>query len=213
MITRITGQLESIENHRAYIAPEGGLVYEVLLPTFAAVRLGGSIGQIVTLHTIHYLEGSSQGSHFVPRLAGFLTPTDRQFFELFTTVKGIGPRKALRALGLETGQVAGAIADRDVKLLQSLPEIGKRMAETIVATLHGKVDTFVSGAVYGGEPGGGTTASPRSGAAREALEVLMQLGETRSQAVAWIDQVMAGDGEIEDSEQLIAAVLRLKAGA
>jgi Holliday junction DNA helicase RuvA len=213
MITRITGHLESIEEHRAHLALEGGLVYEVLLPTFAAVRLGGSVGQTVTLHTVHYLEGSGQGNHFIPRLAGFLSVADRQFFELFTTVKGIGARKGLRALGLETGQVAGAIADRDVKLLQSLPEIGKRMAETIVATLHGKVDAFVSGAVYGDEAGGGEAASPRGGAAREALEVLMQLGETRSQAVAWIDQVMAGDSEIEDSEQLIAAVLRLKAGA
>ena len=209
MISRITGILESIESGRAQLALDGGLTYEVLLPTFAAVRLGGSIGQVITLHTIHYLEGTSQGNHFTPRLAGFLTVTDRKFFELFTTVKGIGPRKGLKALAMESGQIAGAIADRDVKLLQSLPEIGKRMAETVVATLHGKVDAFVSGAVYGG---GETGQAPARTAAREAMEVLLQLGESRSQSVQWIDQVLAANPELDDAEQLIAQVLRVKAG-
>ncbi len=211
MISRITGKLEAIDSGRAELALDNGLVYELLLPTFTAVRLGGMIGRTVTLHTIHYLEGTSQSNHFVPRLAGFLSPEDRRFFELFTTVKGIGPRKALRALGLETGQIAGAIADRDVKCLQSLPEIGKRMAETIVATLHGKVDPFVSSAVYGGgaSPGEGSVAG---GPAREALEVLLQLGENRSQAVAWIDQALAADPQLDSAEHLVGQVLRMKAG-
>ena len=214
MICRIHGVLEGIANGRAQVAPEGGLTYEVLLPAYAAARLGASIDSPITLHTVHFLEGSSQGTSFIPRLAGFLSETDKAFYELFTTVKGIGARKALRAMALDTGQIAAAIAERDVKLLQSLPEIGKRMAETIVATLHGKVDRFVSEAAYGDrrEAAGGGTATGRT-ASREALEVLLQLGESRTQAVAWIDQVLTRRPELDDAQVIITEVFKVKSGA
>ena len=212
MICRITGQLEAIENGKARLALEGGLTYEVLLPACASARLGASIDSPVTLHTLHYMEGSSQGTSFIPRLAGFLTETDKAFFELFTTVKGIGARKALRAMTLDTAQIANAIADRDTKMLQTLPEIGKRMSETIVATLHGKVDTFVSGPSSGESTGGGGVPQPGRAASREALEVLLQLGENRTQAVAWIDQVLTRDPEIDDAQVIITEVFKVKSG-
>ena len=85
----------------------------------------------------------------IPRLAGFLSVEDRAFFELFTTCKGIGNRKALRAMSLDVGQLAGAISDRDIALLQTLPDIGRRTAETIIATLHGKVDRFLNHRGFG----------------------------------------------------------------
>jgi Holliday junction DNA helicase RuvA len=185
----------------------------VLLPAYVESRLHSEIGQPATLHTIYLLEGSAQGSSMHPRLIGFLSTDDKAFFELFTTVKGIGPRKALRAMTLETGQLAGAIAERDVKLLQSLPEIGKRTAETIIASLHGKVNRFVSGAVYSvaPEPGGAASAPGRT-AAREALEVLLQLGESRTQAVQWIDQVLTRDPEIDDAQLIITEAFKVKSG-
>ena len=141
MIARIRGILEALEDGVALIGDDGsdgiGLTYEVLLPGFVVGRLGGSISQPVTLHTLHFFESLNQGATLVPRLAGFMTAEDRRFFELFTTCKGIGNRKALRAMALSTEQIASGIADRDVALLQSLPEVGRRTAETIVATLHG----------------------------------------------------------------------------
>jgi len=213
MICRITGQLEAIVNGKARLALDGGLSYEVLLPAYASARLGGAIDSPVTLHTVHFLEGASQGANFIPRLAGFLTENDKAFYELFTTVKGIGARKALRAMTLDTAQIAGAIAERDTKMLQTLPEIGKRMSETIVATLHGKVDKFVSEAAYG-TPGSDTGAArtPARSASREALEVLLQLGENRTQATAWIDQVLTRDPEIDDAQVIITEVFKVKSG-
>lgn len=217
MIWKIHGVLESLAASSARVAPGNGLTYEVLLPAFAASRLSPRIGQPVTLHTVYYLEGSSQGGNLIPRLAGFLNETDREFFGLFTSVKGIGPRKALRAMALSTGQIAAAVADRDLKTLQSLPEIGRRMAETVVATLHGKVDRFlgevgIGPAAAGGAEGEGMPGVARS-AAREALEVLLQLGENRLTAVQWIDQVMVKDPQATDSTRIVQEVLRLKAGA
>lgn len=216
MICRIHGRLEAISNGKAIVDLTDGLTYEVLLPAFAEARLGPQIGQPVTLHTLHYMEGSAQGANFTPRLAGFLTETDRAFFELFTSVKGIGARKALRCMTLETGQVAGAIADRDAKLLQSLPEVGKRLAETVIATLHGKVNAFVSGAVYGQADRGAEAAAastPRRAAVREALDVLLDLDESRSDAVALIDRVLAEDPDLDSAQDIINAVFRAKAGA
>ncbi len=217
MICRITGRLENIVGPAAHIAVGNGLTYEVLLPAYAAARLGGEIERNVTLHTIHYLEGSSQGGNMIPRLAGFLTVDDRRFFELFTSVKNIGPRKALRAMALATSQIAAAIADRDVKLLQSLPEVGKRTAETIVAELNGKVDRFLTAPVTttreGAAPAtGGEPAPAARSVVREALEVLVQLGENRVQAVNWIDEVMRRSPDLSDSQAIITEVLRLKTG-
>lgn len=213
MICRIQGVLESIDQGRAHITPVAtGLSYEVLLPAFAAAKLGGSIDTEVTLHTHQFFEASGQGTNMTPRLAGFLSAEHRAFYELFTTVKGIGSRKALRALALDPAHVAAAIAERDVKTLQTLPEIGKRMAETIVATLHGKVDRFLSG-----EPAGrpasetGEPPVPSGAASREALEVLVQLGEARPQAARWIDEALTRNPGLDDPQAIITEALRIKA--
>lgn len=213
MIARIEGVLETITGSVLLVRPAGGLVYEVMVSAYAAARLGGSIGQPVTLHTLHYLESQNQGASFQPRLAGFLTREDREFFELFTSVKGIGNRRALRSMTLASDQIAAAIAERDLAMLQSLPEIGRRLAETIVATLHGKVDRFISlsAPVIGGKPAPDAPPAART-LTRDALDVLVQLGENRAQALAWIDQVLrdAPDDPPTDTQDLIARVYRLK---
>ncbi|MGB0769040.1 MAG: hypothetical protein ACPGYV_15190, partial [Phycisphaeraceae bacterium] len=84
MIARITGKLIDLQSDTALIAPNAaedaastGLIYEVLLPAFVTQRLAPSLGQTVTLHTLHFLEGQNQGAMFLPRLAGFLTPADK----------------------------------------------------------------------------------------------------------------------------------------
>jgi Holliday junction DNA helicase RuvA len=212
MICRIEGVLESIDNDRAHVAVDGGLVYELLLPGFVAARLGGQIGSAVTLHTVHFLEGTSQGANMIPRLAGFSSAQAKAFYELFTTVKGIGPRKALRAMSMDHRQIATAIAERDVKMLQTLPEIGKRMAETIVATLHGRVDAFVTTAPGGAETAAQPSGPPMRHAAREALEVLVQLGESRPAAARWIDDVLRRQPDLDDAQQIITHALTAKAG-
>ncbi len=217
MIVKLEGILQSIEADRACIALPDGLTYEVLLPAYTAARLTGSIGQTVALHTLYYLESTAQGATIYPRLAGFLSPTDKQFFELFVTCKGIGNRKALRAMTLSTAQIAGAIADRDLALLQSLPEVGKRTAETIAVSLKGKVDRFLDapasmrGGVAG--PDGEPAQLPGGGLARDALHVLIQLGENRTQAVNWIDHALSMDDAPQDVEALVAEVYRIKGGS
>ncbi|MEM6506667.1 MAG: Holliday junction branch migration protein RuvA [Planctomycetota bacterium] len=216
MIARITGKLVDLQADTALIEASPGIVHELLLPAFVTQRLAPSLGQTVTLHTLHFLEGQNQGALFLPRLAGFLTPADKAFYQLMTTVKGIGHRRALRALVLPTDQLAGAIADRDIKLLQTMPEVGKKTAETIALTLRDKVDQFLNAprVATPGDPDVIDVApsAPAGGSlARGAVEALVTLGEDRVRALAWVDQVMQSDERPETIEELIAAVYRLKA--
>jgi len=220
VIAKIGGILESVQDGGVLVRTDGGLTYEVLMPAYTVARLGESLGSPIELHTLYFIEGQAQGTTMSPRLAGFLTPEDRRFFELFITCKGIGNRRALRAMALETAQIAAAIVDRDATMLQSLPEIGKRTAETIIATLRGKVDGFASSRSYGtasdrGEDvaGDGATATGSGAMAREALEVLLSLGESRAQCVVWIDKVLWNEEKPADTQELISRVYGIKSGS
>ncbi len=222
MITRVEGVLESVEGNEAVVRLAGGVCLEVMLSAHAAGRLAtqvGAVGEAVTLHTIAYLDSPNQGGTFFPRLAGFPSAEDRAFFELLTSVKGIGYRKAMRAMALPVASIAAAIAQRDTATLQSLPEVGKRTAEAIIAELHDKVDRFLGAApataegVGSASGGAGRSAGSPGGAAgivREALEVLVQLGENRLLAMQWIDQAMAQADAPVDSGALIQRVYRIK---
>lgn len=213
MICRIHGTLENVVDARAEVSLGNGVTYELLLPAFAASRLGGLLDQPVTLHTVHYLEGNATSSVMTPRLAGFLTEDDRAFFGLFTSVKGIGPRKALRAMAMATHQIAAAIADRDAKTLQALPEVGKRTAETIIVDLSGKMDRFLGAHESAASHETGAIGPATRSAAREAIEVLVQLGENRTQAIRMVDEIAVKDPSLDDTESLVAAALAGKAGA
>lgn len=216
MITRITGKLDELDGSRAVIVPSSeAFAYEVLLPAFLATEFTPRISQTVTLVTLQYLEGQGQGSSFVPRLLGFETVQQRNFFELFTTVNGIGNRKALRAFAHKPAIIARAIHEKDARLLSTLPEIGKRMAERIIAELDGKVDAYLAA------DGSDRTNSPRvelKPAGRslsdpiqeDAVAALMALGQNRAEAEENVLRTVQRAGKsgkkLTTPEQLVEAV-------
>jgi Holliday junction DNA helicase RuvA len=210
MISRIEGELLGIDGGRAELRVES-LVYELLVPAADMPQLAALIGQSITFHTLHYLESQGQGSSYVPRLIGFSSPQQRDFFELLTTVKGLGPRKTLRALEVPVGIIARAIAERDAALLVSLPEIGKRTAETIIAELHGKVDRFVE------IKPAGDYAQPMEGVApgksqiiADAVAVLVQLGDSRLHARQLVDRALSVAPNLATADALVAAAVQLR---
>jgi len=204
MIARIAGRLEEVADGAALV-DVGGLWYEVLVLACDVERLARRVGQEVVLYTIHYLDGDPARGMQQPRLLGFLEENDRRFFRLFTTVKGVGVRRALRALARRPAEVAGAIANKDAKFLVALPEIGKRTAEQIIAELSGKVDELAGPAITAETPEMTATAG-------EALSVLVQLGERRADAAALIERVLAVAPELDTPEAVIQQVYKLKAG-
>jgi Holliday junction DNA helicase RuvA len=205
MIAHITGRLEEVAGGSALVSTATGLWYEVLVPAFDADRLGKMVGQEVGLYTIHYIEGDPSHGAQTPRLLGFVSPSDRQFFRVFTTVKGIGIRKALRALVRPVAEVAAAIQSKDTHFLTSLPEIGKRTSEQIILELHDKMGDFAQAQA-------GIEVDKLSAPALEAISVLVQLGERRGDAEALVSRVLAVAPELTSAETIIQHAYRLKAG-
>lgn len=216
MLARISGTLERIDGTTALItlpgaAPGYETAYEVMLPAYLAERLSGSVGSLVSLHTVEYYEAHAQGASFTPRIMGFASADDRRFFALFTTVKGVGNKRALRALALPIDEVARAITLRDATTLQKLPEIGKRLAETMIVELSGKVAAFAASAVGGadsaveGKPGALVRLGGES--ARRAAAALVRLGESEASADAMIRRAFEADPGLRSADELVAAAL------
>ncbi len=237
MIARVRGIIESIEGQTVVLRAGGGdskdaggansaggvlggpmlagfdVWLEILTPQYVSRRLATSVGQPVTFWTMAYLEGQNQGTSFIPRLIGFSTPRERDFFDLFTTVKGIGNRRALRALAEDPGVIAAAVMRSDAKALTQLPEVGKRLAETIIAELKGKVDAFADLSVEikgtGKRGVAASTAITRSGPEEDAVAALMNLGQKRDEAernVAKVVAIGADAGKAWTVDELVRAV-------
>lgn len=207
MIARVRGILESLSGNTATLSFEGGAIgREVLLPAYLAGTVASQVGQSLTLVTLEYLEGQGQGTSFIPRLIGFRSIGERRFFEVFTTVKGLGNKRALRALEAEPVAVIEAIMGKDAKRLQELPEIGKRLSETIVAELSGKVEALL--ADLGWAPGALEAkpyARPATSASEEAVLTLMALGQSRAEADRQIAAAAARLGADADTDALVAS--------
>jgi Holliday junction DNA helicase RuvA len=202
MLAHISGTLERIDGHSAIVrlAPLGVSV-EALLPTFLAFRLQDAIGNEISLHTRLELEPHGQSGALTPRLIGFESARQRRFFELFTTVKGVGGRRALRAMAEPPERIARAISDKDAPALQRLPEIGKRLAETIIAELHGKVDDYLN------DSAPATRRAPETPARSQAVDALVRLGEPRQQAEVKVLRALERDPALDTAEAILAAAL------
>ena len=217
MIVRLSGKLEYVGADCVHVVV-GEMVHELLVPAADIPDLQPKVGQQVTFLTLEYLEGNASFGQLAPKMLGFRSQDEKDFFNLFITVKGIGPRKALRALAKPVGEIATYIATRDAKRLTALPEIGKRTAETIIAELFGKVDTFATGARSGegagitGRGGVAGLASALPDYQQQAIEVLVKLGERRPDAENWVQRVCQIEPELKDAQKIIQGVYRLKGG-
>ena len=211
MIAALTGKL--IRADEGLVLVEcGPLVYELLVPAVDAPDLAAAVGTELTFHTLFYVAGDPTRGGLEPTLIGFLRPGDKRFFELFTTVKGIGPKKALRALAVSVGEIASAIEGKDTRFLIGLPEIGKRTAEQIVAELAGKAKSFA--ADHLADTGGHrpAAAARRDTAADDAIAALVALGERRGDAEALLDRVRLAHPDVRATDALLREMLQLRKG-
>ena len=145
MIARLEGKLVKLDTESALVQV-GAIGYEVLLPAYCFAALSDKLGSDVSLCTMEYYEGSPGGGNLVPRMVGFLSSAEKDFFTKYTTVKGVGIRKGLRSLAIPIATIAAAIENGDDKTLMSLPLIGRRLSQQIIAELKGKLQSFALGA-------------------------------------------------------------------
>jgi Holliday junction DNA helicase RuvA len=206
MIARIEGKLVKLDSESALVQV-GAVGYEVMLASYCVSSLSDKIGADITLCTMEYYEGSPGGGNMIPRMVGFLNSSERDFFSKYISVKGMGIKKGLRSLSVPIATIAAAIENGDDKTLMSLPSVGKRMAQQIIAELKGKLQTFAVGAEAAG------AAEVRLQPFQvETLEILIAWGEKRTDAIELIELACYKNPEVNTAEELVPLVYRLKQG-
>lgn len=205
MITKISGTLVALANDVLTLGVDA-FEYEVLIPEFTRRSLQSRQGESISLHTTQYLEGNPMQGRLVPRLIGFLNPVEREFFEMFCSVDGVGAKKALRAMVRPVQEVASLIEEQDAKGLSALPGIGPATAERIIAKLRRKVPKFALLVGREGQP----AADVARDVVGDAFEVLRQLGHTESDARRLIDAALEQKKKFKDVESLLHAVYEVR---
>ena len=140
----------------------------------------------------------------IPRLVGFLSPIEREFFEMFCEVDGVGVKKALRAMVRPVQDVATMIEEQDAKGLATLPGIGPATAERIIAKLRRKVPKFAL--LVAGEVAAATGAEIERDLLTEAFEVLRVLGHSDTDARRLLDGALDKKTKYKDVDSLLHAV-------
>ncbi len=201
MITKITGILQVLDTESATISKDG-FEFEVLVTEFTRRQLQGRVTDTVSLHTILYLDGNPQQGRLTPRMVGFLNPVERQFFQLFCSVDGVGSKKALRAMIRPVPEVATLIEEQDAKGLSGLPGIGPATAERIIAKLRRKMSRFAL--LISDQPT--KAADVKQDMVREAYEILRALGHNEADAHRLVDAALAKKTKFKDVDSIIHAV-------
>ncbi|MFA4991504.1 MAG: Holliday junction branch migration protein RuvA [Candidatus Omnitrophota bacterium] len=206
MICRISGKIAE-KRDDAVIMDVNGMCYEVLMPGAVMQCLDNHVRSdgTVSLITYHYFQ--VEPSRGFPFLIGFLNEIEKEFFEKFITVSGIGPKAAVRALKQPISVIARAIDIGDVSFLKSLPGIGEQRAKEIVAKLQGKVGKF--GLIQdSGISGGGSKG--KQDIQEEALGVLLQLQYKKAEARTMLDEAIRRNQDIKTAEDLLNEVYKQK---
>lgn len=203
MIARICGKVIE-KGKNCIIVDVSGICYEVFIPATVMQRLDGSIGQdnSISLITYHYLQ--SEPSKSTPVLVGFLNEVEKEFFEIFITVSGIGPRAALKALNQPISSIAKAIDEADIDFLKSLPGIGQQRAREIIAKLQNKVGKF--GLIQDDKIK--EQKAKTRGIEEEVLAVLTRLQYKKQEASLMIKKALERSPGIESAEELLNEVYK-----
>jgi Holliday junction DNA helicase RuvA len=206
MITKISGTLDRIDHTGNCIElAVGPMVHEVLVTELVRRSLQTKLGQTITLHTMEFLEGTPGRGNLVPRIVGFLTEVEREFFDLICEVDGVGVRKALRAIIRPVGEIATAIDEQDAKALSTLPGIGAATAERMIAKLRRRMPKF---ALLIAREAPGEAAAGSNDVFSETFEVLRSLGHSDSDARRLVDVLRAEKKKPKDVQEALESIYR-----
>jgi Holliday junction DNA helicase RuvA len=210
VLTKVRGVLKAVTEESVTLLIDPFEI-EVLICEHARRIVQSKVGEPIAFHTLFYLEGGAMAGRLVPRVVGFLSALDREFFDIFCSVDGVGTRKALRAMVRPVRELARIIQDQDIKLLSTFPGIGEATAERIVAKLRRKVgkfalivgidDTGIAAAEVNGEP---ENAAPD--VVRDTYAALLSVGHSEGQARQAIDRVLSAKKKFKSVADMIEAI-------
>jgi len=203
MISHITGKLKK-KKELSVILDVNGLSYEVMIPPAVMKGIDRSRADdgTISLATYHYYQ--MDPSKAMPVLIGFINEIEKEFFERFITVSGVGPKAACRALNRPFSVIAAAIDRGDMAMLKTLPGIGEQKAREIVAKLQGKVGKFalIRDTAAGEAPSAGEDIK------EEALGVLVQLRYKKNEARDMVDAALKRNPKASSCEEILNEVYK-----
>ncbi len=196
MFYYIKGALVHLETGTA-VLDVGGVGYKLTISgtTYDAMPPNRSVKEppVVCLYT--YLAVREDGIE----LFGFATEHELSSFKLLISVSGIGPKAALSILSLLTPeQFALAVCTDDKKTISRANGIGPKTAARVILELKDKLlketDTSAASASVPLAPARTGAASKQS----EAIDALVVLGYSRSEAMAAIKDIDLSSAELEE---------------
>ncbi len=198
MIASVRGLLAAVDGEHA-VVEVGGLGLEVLASGRTLSTLVPHVGEEVSLYTyLNVREDALQ-------LFGFRDRGERTFFLWLTAVSGVGPKVALAVLsGYPVAELELAVARDDVKKFESIPGIGKKLAQRLVVELKDKVGELPPVGAAGGDTG----APVLTDHFIEARSALQNLGLTLREA----EEALRGAPEESPVEEMVKFALTRKAG-
>ena len=140
MIGRLTGILLE-KNPPQILLDVQGVAYELDVPMSTFYNLP-ALHEKVVLHTQLIVR---EDAHL---LYGFASHDERVAFRQLLKISGVGPKLALSVLsGLSLGDLAAAVANKEVGRLTKIPGVGKKTAERLLLELQGKFSVTSPGGV------------------------------------------------------------------
>src|SRR3954467_15976142 len=147
MIAFVEGRVVTLAPDSA-VVQAGGVGYRIFCgpATLGALREGSD----ARLYTYHLVREDLQA------LYGFRSTEELGFFELLTTVTGVGPKVALSIVSSRAvADLQLAILQGDESVLTAVSGVGKKLAARIVLELKEKVSTAGGAGARGGGGGAG----------------------------------------------------------
>ncbi|MEI7904727.1 MAG: Holliday junction branch migration protein RuvA [Candidatus Firestonebacteria bacterium] len=130
MIAFIKGILIARENDKI-IVDVNGVGYEIFMANASQLPENGSP---VSIYTFFHKTDDSD------RLFGFGTQNEKNFFKTLISIPDKGPKVAITILSsMGIDKLKSAIASGDSAILQTIPRVGKKLAERIVVELKDKL--------------------------------------------------------------------------
>lgn len=205
MIVRLQGKLVE-KSDNALVIDVQGLFYEVIIPPSVSLRLDECIDKDGNVHLVTYHYFQMDPTRGFPVLVGFVNEIEKDFFEQFITVSGIGPRAAVKAINKPISEIAQAIDTGDLDFLKTLPGIGTQRAKEIIAKLQGKVGKF--GLIQDGKKTALKTDRETPKWQEEALDVLLQLQYKKHEALDMIQKALERSKNINTTEDLLNEIYK-----
>ena len=187
-VTDLTGEKTALDC--------GGIGFYILItPNTASMLKNGEKAKL-------YISESLGEDHF--DLYGFPTLNEKRYFELLTTVSGVGPKAGMSILSYNSPEsITGAIVNNNESAFTACPGIGKKTAQRIILELKDKISREFDTSIDNFDLQPLTRES--SSAYDQALSALVSLGYSSNDVIQILKQIETKD---MTSDQIIRSVLR-----